>query len=639
MKLKFNRLATLGLTLATFVACGDSTTDFDNNGEGGSGGSTSTGPGSGNGASGGGSQTQGAIVINEIMYNPSASSDENGEWIELHNPGTESVDLSGWVLRDNASNLFVIESLVAEPGAYLVLGRSAAQNGGAPVDLAYGDMFKLSNGMDAVVLENANAEIVDEVAYDATAPWPTDVPGVSIELIAADLDNGQPASWEHAVQAYGDGDLGTPGRANGGTVQIPGFDVDDSVVSWHQPALETTILFAPEDNLEAHVLAQLGSAQSSIKLAFFNIRLDTVKDLLVAKKNAGVEVSILLDEKQQQQIYNTMGAELVALGLDVTLVANDRATNATMHNKFAVIDDQLVMTGSANYSYTGLHVSDEDLVTVHDPSLAGRYASEFDEIVAGGDEASAPYTGSPAVMAFMGPEDNLQYKVVDAIDAAQTSVVVAMFQLNTSMIVDALVDAHQRGVTVVVMLDEAQADNEQSDEELAAAGIDVILADATGNSAAEMHSKFVVIDHQTVMMGSYNWTNLGSFYNDENILVLADAHLAARVEGKFADMIGAYNASPSALGLTTGAQSITFSVGNVTLDPGLEIVVVGSGPLAQGVVLQNGSATIMVDAGTRLTYHYEVRDNGQMLASEFGGHAFSVPYAPGPFVVSDAYVP
>ncbi len=642
MKLSLDRLAALGLVLATVVACGgEGSADFDEDGEGGSGGAASSGPGAGPGGSGGGGGEPGAgtVVINEIMYNPSAVLDETGEWIELHNPGAEAVDLSGWLLRDNTSNLFVIDALTVPAGGYVVLGRSATQNGGAPVDLVYGDLFKLSNGSDSVVLEDNGGEIVDEVVYDVASPWPLDVPGVSIELKAPTLDNAMGASWEHAVMAFGDGDLGTPGRQNGGSVVIPGFDVDDSVVSWHQPQLKTSVMFAPEDDLEGHVLAQLGAAQTSIKLAFFNIRLEAVRDLLVAKKNAGVTVEVILDKRQQDLAYNTMGDELVALGVDVTEVFNDSAANATMHNKFAVIDGHVVVTGSANYSFTALNISDEDLVTLDDVALAGRYLEEFDELLAGGDEVSAPYTGTPALRAFMGPEDNLHAKVVDAIDGAQSSVIVAMFQLNTGMIVDALIEAHQRGVNVVVMLDEVQAEDEASDEALSAAGIDVVLADATGNSVAEMHSKFVVIDHQTVLMGSYNWTNLGSFYNDENIVVIDDAHLAARVEGKMADMIGTYNVSPSALGLTTGEQAVTFTIDNVTLDAGLELVLVGNGPLAGGRVLANGSVTVNVPAGTRLTYHYEVQQNGQTLTMEPGGHAFTVPYAPGPFTVWDAYVP
>jgi hypothetical protein len=205
--------------------------------------------------------------------------------------------------------------------------------------------------------------------------------------------------------------------------------------------------------------------------------------------------------------------------------------------------------------------------------------------------------------------------------------------------VNSLIAAHQRGVNVVVFLDEVQAADGQADEALQTAGVHVILADATGSAAAEMHSKFLVVDHAHVVMGSYNWTNLGSFYNDENVVMIQDTHLASRVEGKLALLVDTYNASPSALGLTTGSQAVTFALTNVTVDPGLDVVIRGDGPLAQGVPFVNGVATVAVPAGTRLTYHYEIESNGQMLTLEAGSHAFTVPFAPGPFAVSDAFTP
>ncbi len=434
------------------------------------------------------------------------------------------------------------------------------------------------------------------------------------------------------------------GSSDGGGPDQPGYVIDESAISWHDPELKAMVHFAPIDDVEGHVLAQLGRAQTSIDLAFFNVRLETVRDLLAAKHNAGVAVRVVLDERQQQQSYNTMGEELAALGVPVTLVLNDAAENATMHNKVAIVDGHLVMTGSANYSFTALHVSDEDLLTVDDAGLAARYAQEIDEIIAAGDTPSAAYPPGAAMKVWMGPEDGLAGKVVSLLDAAQSTAVVAMFQLNVSAIVDALIDAHQRGVSVVVVLDEVQATQSgaDADETLSAAGVPVVLAHNTGNTVAEMHSKFVVVDHHTVLMGSFNWTNLGSYYNDENVVWIDDAELASRFEGRIAELFHSYNApAPSAMGLPSGPQQVVFEVGNVSLDPGVTIHLVtdAGGPYPNGVALDNGSFSATIPAGEALRYHYELRHNGTTLLSENDGHRFTVPYAPGPFAVRDAFVP
>jgi len=309
-----------------------------------------------------------------------------------------------------------------------------------------------------------------------------------------------------------------------------------------------------------------------------------------------------------------------------------------------VVDGHLVMTGSANYSYTAMHVSDEDLLTIDSAELAARYAGEIDELIAGGADDSAPYAAGAKVRAWMGPEDGLSGRVAAELDAAQSHVLLAMFEINTDLLVDALIAAKQRGVTVVVVLDQVQATDVDAaaDEALAAAGIPVILAHNTNGMAAEMHSKFCAIDHTRLVLGSYNWTNLGSFYNDENLVVIDDAHLTARAEGKMATLLDAYDApSPATLGLTSGAQQVAFEVGNVSLGAGVTLTIqsIDGGPFATPLELGGASVTASIEAGTRVRYRYAIRDSGGVLLEEPGEHAFVVPYAPGPFQVRDAFVP
>jgi phosphatidylserine/phosphatidylglycerophosphate/cardiolipin synthase-like enzyme len=435
---------------------------------------------------------------------------------------------------------------------------------------------------------------------------------------------------------------GGSGASGGGAT--PSYAIDESVASWHAPDLRASLHYSPSFDLEDEVLPRLGAAQTSIRLAFFNIRIDSVKNLLAQKVQANVDVQVVLDKKQQDLAYNTMYEELVALGVPVTLVDNTSATAATMHDKFAVVDGKLVMTGSANYSTTAFHVSDEDLLTIEDTTLAARYETEFDELVAHGSAASTPYPPGAAVQAFMGPEDALDDRVIAALDGALGTAVIAMFEMNHGGIVGAILDAHARGVDVVVVMDEVQAGDpgDTADEQLAQGGVPVVLAHNTGNMVAEMHSKFLVVDHHLLLMGSYNYTNLASYYNDENLVVIEDEKLAARAEGKIAELVDAYgSASPASMGLVEGAQAVTFEVTNVTLDPGLELTIQseGGGPFPSPVALTNGQLGTSIAAGTPVVYRYAVRHVDTMLVEESGTHAFTVPYAPGPFEVVDAFTP
>lgn len=170
-------------------------------------------------------QTPGDLIITEIMNNPAQVSDTVGEWFEVYNTTSSAIDVDGWTLKDDGSNLHVIDAsvggnTVVPANGYLVLGRSSdvTENGNAPVGYAYGsDGQTLGNGSDEVVLvlPDGTTEIA-RINYDNGATFP-DLTGESMQLDPAflnsnDYDDG--ANWCPAQTAYGDGDLGTPGMAN-----------------------------------------------------------------------------------------------------------------------------------------------------------------------------------------------------------------------------------------------------------------------------------------------------------------------------------------------------------------------------------------------------------------------------------------
>ncbi|NNJ66019.1 MAG: ExeM/NucH family extracellular endonuclease, partial [Xanthomonadales bacterium] len=178
------------------------------------------------------------FLINEIMQNPAAVFDSNGEWFELHNTTDSDVDINGWTIADNDFDSHVIANggpLLLPAGGYLVLGRNADyfSNGGVNVDYQYDDFF-LSNSSDEVVLLDGAGIEVDRVEYDNGATFP-DPTGASMSLLDPALDNNVGANWCEAVTPYGFGDRGTPGGQNTCVPVIPPFGAcgDDAVFIWH----------------------------------------------------------------------------------------------------------------------------------------------------------------------------------------------------------------------------------------------------------------------------------------------------------------------------------------------------------------------------------------------------------------------
>lgn len=169
----------------------------------------------------------GDIVINEIMQNPSAVSDTNGEWLEIYNTTGATINIDGWTLKDDGADSHVINNggtLNVASGSYVVLCRNgnSSTNGGVTCDYTYSG-FLLSNGDDEVVLQEdaGTQQEIARVAYDGgpTFPDPTGasmvyVPSTKPPAAGYFADNQLAAQWGTSTSSFESGDLGTPGARN-----------------------------------------------------------------------------------------------------------------------------------------------------------------------------------------------------------------------------------------------------------------------------------------------------------------------------------------------------------------------------------------------------------------------------------------
>lgn len=164
----------------------------------------------------------GHIVITEVMKDPAAVADSAGEWIELYNTTSYTIDLEGWTLSDNGGESVVLSNggagILIGPAQRVVVGPNASvsTNGGVSLAASYSfSSFRLDNAGDEIVLTAPNAVEVDRIEFDNVI-WPTlSGSSLSLEPITLNhLDNDDPNRWCPAVTPYGAGDHGTPGAAN-----------------------------------------------------------------------------------------------------------------------------------------------------------------------------------------------------------------------------------------------------------------------------------------------------------------------------------------------------------------------------------------------------------------------------------------
>lgn len=125
------------------------------------------------------------------------------------------------------------------------------------------------------------------------------------------------------------------------------------------------------------------------------------------------------------------------------------------------------------------------------------------------------------------PRDGCTDLVVATLGQAKSTVLVQAFSFTSQPIAQVLVDAHRRGVKVEVVLDDGQRTAQGSKANFVAqAGVPVFFDGAH----AIAHNKVMVIDTETVITGSFNFTEAAEERNAENLVVLRDGVLAERYE-------------------------------------------------------------------------------------------------------------
>lgn len=162
----------------------------------------------------------GDLLISEIMYNPAALSDTDGEWFEIYNNSTQALNLQNLVLeRDDINRHVITESIELSPGAYCVLARTL-QATDASNTYVYGSAITLSNTGAILSIYNEGTEsdpgaLIFSVNYGESA-FP-DGSGASISLSPDRLNTTEAilgSSWCVSTSVFNTGDAGTPGVIN-----------------------------------------------------------------------------------------------------------------------------------------------------------------------------------------------------------------------------------------------------------------------------------------------------------------------------------------------------------------------------------------------------------------------------------------
>ena len=130
------------------------------------------------------------------------------------------------------------------------------------------------------------------------------------------------------------------------------------------------------------------------------------------------------------------------------------------------------------------------------------------------------------IAVYFSPHGGCTDVIVAALDQARETVLVQAYSFTSAPIAKAVVDAHKRGVKVQVILDRSQRTEKYSSADfLAHAGVPVQIDE----KHAIAHNKIMIIDGQTIITGSFNFTKSAEERNAENLLIIRSKELSRLV--------------------------------------------------------------------------------------------------------------
>lgn len=130
---------------------------------------------------------------------------------------------------------------------------------------------------------------------------------------------------------------------------------------------------------------------------------------------------------------------------------------------------------------------------------------------------------------YFSPRGSCQDQIIHWISRANVSIHILIYSFTLDPIRDALIEAHRKGVEVMIVFEKGQISKYSEYQMLKDAGVEV----RNDTNPKLMHNKIMIIDNVIVVTGSYNWSRNAEEYNNENILIIRSTHVAAIYEEEF----------------------------------------------------------------------------------------------------------
>lgn len=280
--------------------------------------------------------------------------------------------------------------------------------------------------------------------------------------------------------------------------------------------------------LDELIAADIRQATRSVDIVAFELKAESIIEALIDARQRGLTVRAVVDND-----YSPASTTNRLRRHGISVVEDQRST--LMHNKFIILDGETVWTGSMNFTTNGAYCNNNNIVRISAPELAANYTIEMEEMFIDRQFGiTSPVNTTPLfnlggvpVENYFAPEDGVAAHIMRHLEQAEREILFLAFAFTNDDIGEVVFERGEAGVTVRGVFEATGAGSQYSYfADLNESGLPTVSVRTDRNPRA-MHHKVFVIDRETVIFGSYNFSANAERRNDENVLIVTDADFAS----------------------------------------------------------------------------------------------------------------
>ncbi|AFY46523.1 phosphatidylserine/phosphatidylglycerophosphate/cardiolipin synthase [Nostoc sp. PCC 7524] len=316
---------------------------------------------------------------------------------------------------------------------------------------------------------------------------------------------------------------------------------------------------------------------------------DEVQKLTPREKERYQEFFKFIDQNQDNQLspeeINQRDALIILQNANIPWIddqADGSAGSNLMHHKFVIVDSRIVIITSANFTLSDVHGdftnpkslgNANNFLKIDSPELAKLFIDEFN-LMWGDGPGGKPDSRfglkkpmrSPQTMTLgdnkitihfspispIQPWNNTSNGLIgEVLNSSTKSVDMALFVFSEQRLADILEKRHQTDISIRALIDtqfayrpysealdmmgvalsekcKYELDNNPWKNPITTVGV------ATLPKGDLLHHKFAVVDEQTVITGSHNWSDAANHANDETLIIIENTTIAKHYSREFA---------------------------------------------------------------------------------------------------------